>query len=261
MLEIHAGDFMWIGSVLRYLCSEMEAEVQTNEMALEYRESVALRLDEVAARCGLLELPVSKATAKFWENEFRKNTPRKYIEGRGAVEEIERTIKNELGNTLLFFVPRDRSTEFTKMLSEVRLLWDRPWDVALSNLDHARLCYRVDEFTASVFHSMRAAEKILRTIAISLEIDPARDNWQKLIEQIESSVKGLDKMPKGDNREHKQTFYSEIAMQLRYIKNAWRNHVMHARSIYDEKDSREIWWHVKRTLEKASDELEEELEV
>ena len=100
-----------------------------------------------------------------------------------------------------------------------------------------------------------------RTIAISLGIDPARDNWQTLIEQIESSVKDLDKMPKGNSREHKQTFYSEIAMHLRYIKNAWRNHVMHARSIYEEKDSREIWWHVKRTLEKVSDELEEESEV
>lgn len=261
MLEVHAANFMWVGSVLRYLCSEMQAEGETDEMSSEYRESVVPRLREVAGRCELLDLPISKATTEHWVEDFRSTNPRKYIEGRCAIEEIERAIRNELGSTTLFFIPRERSAEFNRMLSEIRLLWEKPWDVALRNLDHARYCYRVDEFTASVFHSMRAAEKVLTTLACSLKIDPARDNWQTLIERIEAAVKDLDKLGRGHDREQKQTFYSEMAMQLRYIKNAWRNHVMHARSVYEEKDSREIWWHVKRTLEKASGELEEELET
>ena len=46
-----------------------------------------------------------------------------------------------------------------------------------------------------------------------------------------------------------------------FFKDAWRNHVMHARRVYEEKDAREIWWHVKRMVEFASSELEEELEI
>ena len=71
----------------------------------------------------------------------------------------------------------------------------------------------------------------------------------------------LDKLPKGSDRETRQSFYSDLAMQLRYIKNAWRNHVMHRRGVYEEKDSREIWWHVKRTVESASNKLAEELDL
>ena len=174
---------------------------------------------------------------------------------------MERAITNEAEEIIFLYVTRDRYTECHKMLNEIRPLWDRPWEVSFSNLDSARLCYLVDEFTASVFHSMRAAEKVLTTLAKSLSLDPSRENWQPIIEQIEASVKKLDDLPKGEEKEKKQTFYSETAMQLRYIKNAWRNHVMHGRHEYKEKDAREIWFHVKRIVEKASCELEEALDT
>ena len=262
MLEMNAADYLWIAAALRHMAMEMEAAPdQSGKMNVEYTESLRPGLREAAARCQLLELPVAKASAEYWEKEFGKVETRSWAEGRCAIEEIERVIGNELKNFTFLYLSRDRLNELQKMLNEVRELWDRPWDVALENLDRARFCYRVDEFTASVFHSMRSAEKILVTVAASLNIDSAREQWQTLIERIESAVRDLDKLPKGDPKESKQTFYSEVAMQLRYIKNAWRNHVMHARRVYEEKDAREIWWHVKRMVEFASSELEEELEI
>jgi HEPN domain-containing protein len=262
MLEVLADDYIWIGSALRCLAMEMESQqFQILPMPAEYRASVAKTLEEVAARCNPLELQVSKAATDYWRNEFNANPSRTYVEGRCAIEEIERTIRHEAASTKLFYVTRERSAEFERMLTEVRELWDKPWGIALENLDRARFCYLVDEPTASVFHSMRAAEKVLTTLARSLGIDPARDQWQTLIERTEAEIKKLDILPKGSDRERKQMVYSEMAMQMRFIKNAWRNHVMHGRAVYGEKDAREIWWHVKRTVEKACGELTEELEV
>jgi hypothetical protein len=262
MLELNAVEYLWIGGALRHWVMAMATEEdQTREMSSEYRKKIAATLTEIAGKCELLELPVSKSTAEHWEKELSTGPSRTYQVGQCAIEEVERTIINELRSTVFFYVSRERSLEFQKMLAEARGLWDRPWSVALGNLDHARFCYRAEEFTASVFHSMRAAEKVLTTVARSLSLDTRREQWQTLIERIENAVREFDKLPGGPGREHKQTFYSEVAMQLRYVKNAWRNHVMHARSVYEEKDAREIWWHIKRIVEKASSELEEELEV
>jgi hypothetical protein len=94
MLKLVAADFMWIGTALQYLSNEMGKEAETEEMPLSYQHSVAERLTEIAARCQLLELPVSRATTEYWAKEF-ESVQRKYLEGKCAIEEIERTIRHE----------------------------------------------------------------------------------------------------------------------------------------------------------------------
>jgi hypothetical protein len=262
VLELSAADFIWLGSVLRSLAMEMESNPELALMSEVYMRSISPTLVEVAARCKILELPVSEQTATHWENEFRAGPIRRFSEGRCAIEEIERTIKNELSDMTCFFLSRESAHECEKMIKALDVMIDRPWPVAFKNLLGAGGCYSYEEFTASVFHSMRAAEKLLTTLASSLtNVDPSREQWHTLIERIEAAIKDFDKLPKGDLRQKKQTVYSETAMQFRYIKNAWRNHVMHSRTDYDEKAAREIWWHVERSLEKICDELPELLEV
>jgi|SRR5579862_7197 len=261
VLTLYASAYITLGSILRHLSINLWHMPDAELINDQHREEIKKYLPRVAENCKQLELFVSTLTIGHWKTIFDSPTELTYIESRCALEEIERTINNEVKNIKFIYAPRERHTECDKMLKEIRLLWEKPWSVSLENLDRARFCYLVDEFTASVFHSMRAAEKILVTTAKSLGMEPARDQWQKMIEGIESAVKDLDKLPKGVERENKQTLYSEIAMQLRYIKNAWRNHVMHARSVYNEKDARDIWWHVKRMLESAASDLEEAVET
>jgi hypothetical protein len=256
VLEIGAADFIWIGSVLRHLVVESSANEGFFPMEESYRKSVAPMLGEVAARCKLIELPICEKTTLHWQNEFHTVATRTYLEGRCAIEEIERTFINELADKSIYYIPKDRAAEGARMLEEVRELWPEPWPIALDNLDSARYCYRFDEHTASVFHSMRAVEPILTALARSLTgVDPSREQWQTLIERTEAAIKDMDQLPKTPDRDRKQTAYSEVAMQFRFIKNAWRNHVMHSRGDYKERDAREIWWHVKRSLEKTIKEL------
>ncbi len=262
MLHIYASEFIWIGSVLRHLMSEMHDGGELVFMPEEYMRSVASSLLSIADKCQTLELAVSEATVRHWEGQFKTSPVLRFIEGRSAMQEIERTINNELQDMPLYFFSRELDHEIRKMVKELDPLIGKPWPVAINNLVEAGDCYSHENFTASVFHSMRSMEKLLTTIAASLTgVDPSREQWQNLIERIESAIKELDKLPKSPDRDKKQMLYSEIAMQFRFIKNAWRNHVMHSRTDYSEKEAREIWWHVKRSIEKASDELPELLET
>ena len=260
MLTVYAADYVGLGSALRHLALSMEAKTAQDIIIDSDRAEARHILPEIEERCQKIELSVATATVKYWKEQFMAGHPRTYMEGKCAFEEIERTVRYELSDTTFLYVDRSRSLEFEKMTAEERDLFDNAWPIADSNLDHARRCYIADEFTASVFHSMRAAEKVLSTVAQLLGVETRRANWQNVIEGIESAVRGLDGLPRGNEKERKQSFSSEIALELRYMKNAWRNHVMHARMDYDETQAREIWWHVKRTVDIACKELEESIE-
>jgi len=52
---------------------------------------------------------------------------------------------------------------------------------------------------------------------------------------------------------------AEAATQFRFIKNAWRNHAMHARATYDETQAREIYNSVGAFLRQLANHLRERL--
>ncbi len=71
MLEMYAADFIWIGSTIRYLMGEMAGSGELIEIPESYMKSVSPRLSDIAERCKTLELPVSEAIARHWEEEFK----------------------------------------------------------------------------------------------------------------------------------------------------------------------------------------------
>jgi hypothetical protein len=258
MLTVYAAEFVWLGSSLRQLALSMREDDN------ESRGQLLKALPDIEARCRRIELSNAVGTVQFWIRQLRRDGSHPPFEPKYAIDHIETAINEDLAWVKFFYVERAKTDEYEKMVpgqtGAVAELFGDPWPVAAAQLDHARRCYIADEFTASVFHSMRAAEKVLSTVAQSLGVESRRANWQNVIEGIESAAKDLDRLPKGDDKEQKQAFYGEIAMQLRCIKNAWRNHVMHARRDYTEEQAREIWWHVKRTVDNACKELEESIE-
>ena len=259
MLTVYAADYVWLGSALRNLALTMR-DGDSSELNGEERERARKVLPDIEERCNRIELRKAPGAVRFLMDKIQSGHPITHCEIRHALDYIDRTLQSDLESVEFFYIDRAKTEEYLKMVPDGSGLFDEPWPVAAVQLDHARRCYISDEFTASVYHSMRAAEKILSTVAQSLGIESRRANWQNLIEGIESAIKNLDRLPKGDDREQKQEFYSEIAMQLRCMKNAWRNHVMHGRRDYNEEQAREAWWHVKRTVEFARKELPESIE-
>ena len=106
-------------------------------------------------------------------------------------------------------------------------------------------------FTASVFHSMRAAEIGLRTVASELEVSLKGDeNMKNLVDLIRSKAGSLADGPKCPDKRQLTQKYSELAIEAGLFKDAWRNHVSHGKATYDESQAREILRATCRLFEK-----------
>ncbi len=107
-------------------------------------------------------------------------------------------------------------------------------------------CLALEEWTASVFHSMRL-EIGLSSIEAQLKLPLfPKEQWHRRIKAIEDEIKRLRNLPPQQRpMDEEMTFYSEAATNFRYFKDAWRNHVSHARTTYDEPEARTVWNHVR----------------
>jgi hypothetical protein len=106
--------------------------------------------------------------------------------------------------------------------------------------------------TASVFHSMRAAEVGLRVVADDLNIDvPNIAGMKDVIKAIRSRANALDEEQRSPIKSAKSQHYSEIAIEAGLFKDAWRNHVAHARVTYQQEQALEILNATRRFFEKV----------
>lgn len=126
------------------------------------------------------------------------------------------------------------------------------------DVDDACQSFAVAQWTAAVFHSMRILERGLRAMGKHLSVPFAADveleNWKPIIDQIESHIRAMEALPKSAQKVENLKFYSEAATQFRYFKDAWRNHVSHSRTNYDDRSAETILTHVRdfmRDLAKA----------
>ena len=104
---------------------------------------------------------------------------------------------------------------------------------------------------------MNVLERGLRSLAKAPEVNVTFkagievENWKNIIDSIEAAIgkeiKRIEKEePRGLGKLTKLKLYGDTAMQFRYLKDAWRNHVAHGRDQYDEHQAETI---LKHTLD------------
>ena len=124
------------------------------------------------------------------------------------------------------------------------------------DVTEAGCCYATGRYTACVFHCMRVVEKGLHALVgelnskhnagIVFRDKVEHENWGAIITEIQLAlenpkrIKRLDPLPTKDE----MTFYSKVAMESEYIKNAWRDDVAHSRSEYDQPGALSVMDHV-----------------
>jgi hypothetical protein len=173
------------------------------------------------------------------------------------VETIYATMKAELGAILLKAIPRERATycnsEWLKN-SEI----ESKFPTSFTELDRAAICYSLGQSTASVFHSMRALEPALAALAKPFpHISSKHENWQTIIEQVETTVRALGQQPKSQQKLDEEKFFGAATSHLYFVKNAWRNHVAHARDSYNDDEALKILIHTFDFIESLCPRLQE----
>jgi hypothetical protein len=125
---------------------------------------------------------------------------------------------------------------------------DTEFPEAASDIAAAGRCIAVEEWTAAVFHLMRVLEHGLRALAADVGLAESQvelQNWQNVIDRIERAIREREREPRSIEKSESLRAYSAAASQLRYFKDAWRNHVSHARAYYDEREAMNVWSHAQ----------------
>ena len=159
---------------------------------------------------------------------------------------IEDTLDNlmaELTQYLFFVVQPERKWLYLKPEDWVGLPVAARFPGISRDLRDACQCLALAQWTAAVFHAMRLLERgPLRLLAERLSVVPTDatqlQNWHNVIDRIEAKIRDLQNQPNKQAADRDAlTTLSEAAAQLRYFKDAWRNHVSHARKDYDEQEA------------------------
>jgi hypothetical protein len=120
---------------------------------------------------------------------------------------------------------------------------------AAMDVREASNAYALERWPACVFHLMRVLEFGLRTMADKFGVAYESATWHVVIEQIEAKVRKIDQSFGPDWKQQKKN-YSDACTQFMFFKDAWRNHIMHVRDVYDPWRARSIWQHVQEFMRK-----------
>lgn len=179
---------------------------------------------------------------------------------QGEYDVLVELLRNEIAAKLFVFIPAHRATWFSR--DDILSLEGRTaFPMASQEMKDAGNAFAAGLPTASVFHAMRALEHGLRALALEVRLTFDVQQWQDIISQIESKIRGLEQngIPGLDKaaKDAQLLFLSQAARQFAYFKNGWRNYTMHAKGPYDEQQAITIMSHVRDFLDGLSSQLGE----
>jgi hypothetical protein len=170
---------------------------------------------------------------------------------------LRETIDSGLKNQFIYRYPADKAQVFAN--------WKTEWATVIKTFPSAGKdilecvdLWAMDHPTASVFHAMRVLEHGLRALAQHVGRTFDIQNWQNIIDEIESEIRDqAKKLPRGQEKNEKLKFLSEAAKEFTYFKDGWRNYVSHNRADYDAHQARSVHEHVRTFMTVLSSRLRE----
>lgn len=162
-------------------------------------------------------------------------------------ETLIEAVNAELCHRQFVFIPSDRASLHDK--------WRKDWAEVLqtfpetsTEIEQALDCYVLDMNTASVFHLMRVVELGLRALCQHFgllklkskkksgrfEMLPiAHATWDAMLAKLQVKVDAkINNLRRGPARQKLQELYHPLMLDVRAIKDAWRNQAMHCRATY-----------------------------
>lgn len=253
ILRVYAEKYIALGQMVTSVISFYEAiQDRGNPLNEQEQERIRSYLNTIKDHCDQLKLIVSSNLLTIAITDPPQN-------GREFVI-LNNAVKAEIKTNLFLFIPPHRAKyhQYHDFYKEPKV---DNFPESSKDLIRAGNCFALGEYTASVFHSMCAAERGMRAWAIQLDITFSHPlnlaDWKIVVEQIESKIKAMQNLSKSAQKDDVLSFCSAAGVHFRYLKDAYRIHVMHARETYDEGQALSIMEHTKEFLEGLSSKLKE----
>jgi hypothetical protein len=114
------------------------------------------------------------------------------------------------------------------------------------DIKEAGNCLALERNTACVFHCMRILEHGLYRLAKKFKVPFNHKTWSDVILPIEKAIRAISSNPKKKRGwKSDEQFYSQVALQIMFFKNAWRNYTAHVQFNYGETEAERIFEHVR----------------
>ena len=221
---------------------------------------IALRdtLGGVAYQCGRLGLKAGQINAEELLAKLAAGSPPAAIGAHLGL--LSQSIKKELTIASFIHLSELEAELYRSPFGKMPKTFTA-FPSAKTDIGDASRCYALGLGNACVFHCMGILQHGLHALAGELNVEfpwsIQLENWQTIIEKIEGAIREVQKAERSDSKDKDLTFYSELAVQFRYFKDAWRNHVCHQREKYDIHQAQSILTHVGDFMERLSSRLKE----
>jgi hypothetical protein len=200
------------------------------------KEQIANDIVELSDLCKKIGLTTSLALLNARKNDLPQ-TGREW-------DLLVDAVRAELKNNLFLFVPPQHARFYELILPSAVTV---AFATASKELVAAGNSLAVGLYTACVFHSMRAAEIGVRSLATNLGVTFSFPielaEWGKIVGEIEPRIEAIKQQPRSSSRDADLEFYSSAASQFRYFNDGWRVRVSHARATYDETPALRVFNH------------------
>ena len=128
----------------------------------------------------------------------------------------------------------------------------------LNDIEEMGKCLALGRPTASVFHAMRILECGLRALAVRFNVKLTASSWGGILKKIGDAIEDETASAKARGSYWRErTFYSGAMVEMGFFRDAWRNHVMHARSTYFEETAPPIMEAIRRFMVHLATRLKE----
>ena len=176
---------------------------------------------------------------------------------RGRLTTLRQSLDRELKKRSFLFVPDSRVDFYHE--DDKPLFGDEVEKVFRSTTPEIAefgRCYAVGQWTASVFHLMRATEVALHKwcddLHLPLKIPAEQANWQDILNLAIKHQNQMRQETPSQKRDDDLEYYGSSIASFTGFKDAWRNHVSHAKVRYDERQATSIMHHVRAFMERLS---------
>lgn len=226
-------------------CSQVPSQVRRNVHSISNHV--------LLTQCKAIGLSISvQHIERFGRDLSRGLTVEQF---KTALDTISQTIQHELQRELFLYVRPEKAEYY---LQKTPLFGQEVFDAfpsAATDIMEAGKCLALDRASACVFHLMRAMEVGLRALAKRLRIRYA-PNWGQYLGRIDAQIR-QHKTQKPRWFARNEAFFTEAAIHLGSVKNAWRNPTMHLEKTYTPEQADEIFASVRSFLRHLATKLRE----
>jgi hypothetical protein len=172
------------------------------------------------------------------------------------VAQLDKRWKEETAGAIAYYLSAAERTLYENPTVDCQKILSS-FPSTLNDVQEMGRCAALGRHTAAVFHAMRILEAGLRALAIEFDIKLTHSSWGGIIGKFRDAIDAKSEAAKKGSRWREQSFYSDAAIQMVFFKDAWRNHVMHARVTFDEETAPPIMEYVRRFMGHLATKLSE----